>query len=263
MTPLTHLQLGLFLPGNSPLHRCDPRLKLLAVPALVAATFAAGKVGQLFVLTLVALGAWLLSRLPWATWGRTGRTLRWLFLFTLVVHTLFSPGRTLFGQSWLSADGLLTGLLTCWRLALALGFVALLSATTPPAGLAGALAALLRPLEKLRVPVRDWAEILMLVLHFIPVFREEAQVLQGQPHAPAAGGKTPTLLDRAAHVRRLLVPLLLRLVERADRLAWQLAAGAGPAELTELSPGPPLRPAVLIFFLAGALLLAVVYRGLA
>ncbi len=262
MNPLDGLSIGLYHPGVSPLHRCDARLKLVAVPALVVATFSAGNIWQLFLLTGVALGAWVAGNLPLARGWRAGRALRWLLFFTLVVHTLLSPGRTLFGQSWLSADGLLTGLLTCWRLGLALIFAVVLSATTSPAGLAAALATLLRPLEKFRVPVRAGADSLLLVLHFIPVFREEALALRSQFPLPGATEKAPSLLERSRRVRQLVVPLLLRLVERADRLAWQLAAGQRPAELGALAAPPPLRPAVLALFLGAALLLAVAYRSL-
>lgn len=253
---------GRFVPGTSWLHRADPRLKLLAVPALVTATFAASGTGQLLLLSALTLVAWGTARLPAAGAWKTLRLLRWLLLFTLLLHTLFSPGHTLFGTTWLSADGLFTGLRACWRIVLALLLALLLASTTSPAALAGALARLLEPLERWRVPVGEGAELVVLVFHFIPVFRHEALDLyreQERGRVQAARG----LLERARVAGRMLRPLLLRLVDRADDLARQLAAGLRPAELAApVLPGPLAR-GQLGLFCCGVLVTLLAYRGLA
>ncbi len=251
MALLDDLTLGRYQPGISLLHRCDPRLKLLAVPALVAAAFAAVNVFQLLLLSTLAAGAWLLGGLPWRTWWRAGRALRWLFLFTILLHLLWSPGRTLFGQSWLSADGLMTGILACWRIALALAGALLLAGTTPPGRLAGGLGTLLAPLERLRLPVRNGVEMTLLVLHFIPLLREEALVVHGEMVLSNGSIRPEGLLGRARSARGMVLPLLLRLVDRADDLARRLAEGEalpefGTPEPTGTLPGRQLLVFVLV-----------------
>lgn len=260
MSPFASLPLGRYLPGDSPLHRLDPRVKVLAVPLLVMATFAATRPRQLAALSLAAGGAWLLAQLPAGGIPRLVWTLRWLLLFTLLVHLLFAPGHTLFGISWLSADGLVTGLLTCWRLLLALLCAALLAASTPPAALAAALSWLLRPLERVGLPVAAGAEMVLLVLYFIPRLRGEALDLYGGRVADEGGMPPSGYLRRGRFVCRMLLPLLLRLVDRADELARRLAAGEA---VPELAAGAPLAPprARSVALLTGALLIAAALYG--
>ncbi|GAB6082131.1 energy-coupling factor transporter transmembrane component T [Desulfuromonas carbonis] len=263
MIPETDFPIGSYLPGHSLLHRLDPRLKLVAVPLLVAATFAAISPGQLGGLSLVAGSAWMLAGLPPRMLARLAWALRWLLLFTLVVHLLFAPGHTLFGLSWLSMEGLQDGLFACWRLLLALLFAALLAATTLPAQLTAALAWLLRPLEYLRLPVAAAADLILLVLHFIPLMRVEALAVHAGLVAEAGGIPPTGYLARGRFVCRMLTPLLLRLVERADRLAAQLAAGEPVPGLELASPLAPCRAGSVALFGLITLLAALCYGRLA
>lgn len=263
MTSETDFPIGSYLPGNSLLHCLDPRLKLVAVPLLVAATFAAVSPGQLGGLSLMAAGAWILAELPPRRGARLAWTLRWLLLFTFVVHLLFAPGHTLFGLSWLSSEGLHSGLFACWRLLLALLFAALLAATTLPAQLTAALAWLLHPLEYLRLPVAAGADLVLLVLHFIPVLRVEALAVHAGLVADAGGIPPAGYLAHGRFVCRMLTPLLLRLVDRADRLARQLAAGKSVPELEPAAPLSPCRPMKVALFAVATALAALCYGGLA
>jgi energy-coupling factor transport system permease protein len=263
MSPIATLPLGRYLPGTSSLHRLDPRVKVLAVPLLVVAIFAATSPQQLGALSLAACGGWLLGCLPATVIPRLVWTLRWLFLFTLLVHLLFTPGHTLFGVGWLSADGLVIGLMTCWRLFLALLFAAALAATTTPAALAGALAWLLHPLDRLGLPVAAATEMVLLVLYFIPLLRNEALDIYAERVA-ADGGIPPVgYLPRGRFVCRLLLPLLLRLVDRGDELARRLAAGEAVPELAATDPLGPPRAGRVVLLVATLLVAVVVYGRLA
>lgn len=242
MTPFSALAGGTYRPGNSPVHRLDARYKVIVAPLLVVAAFAATGCGQLGLLSLLLLAAWRLALLPLAMVPRLAWRLRWLLLFTVLVHLFFTPGRTLFGQTWLSLDGLQTGLLTCWRLLLSLLAAAGLGATTAPAALAGALGWLLSPLRRLGLPVAGAAGMVLLVLHFIPLLRSEA--LAAHEALAATEGRMPSsgYLRRGRYACRLVTPLLLRLVSRGDELARRLAGGEMVAELQPLAPPAPLRP---------------------
>jgi energy-coupling factor transport system permease protein len=212
----------LFLPDSStvaetPLHRADPRLKLLVCGGLAVAAFVAGNWQR-----LVVAGATLAVLLFLARCGprwllRTLLPLRWLLLFTLLLHLLLSPGNTLFGVPWLSRDGLVLGLLICTQLAMAALAAALLTMTASAEQTALACSWLLYPLARLGCPVHRWQELIVLVLHFVPVLREELQ-------ATAVPGTGRWSLRVVAWEERLL-PLFDRLVTRADRLTERLATG--------------------------------------
>jgi len=255
---LGDISLGRYLQVDSPLHRCDPRLKLVILPLLMIAALAANGPLRLLLLS----GIWLLlaglARTPRSLWYRSARALRFLLLFTLLLHLLLTPGRTLFGTSWLSQDGLQIGLLTCWKLLLALFFASLLTLTTRPEEVAAALGRLLAPLERVGLPAARISEFVQLVLYFIPVLQEEVRGLSHgrRPDAPRRQG----WLQRCRAAGQLVEPLVLRLVDRADELAHQVAAGRPVVTTLQL---PPLGaraenlPLAAAWILAAALLFLV------
>lgn len=223
---LDDITLGRYLPGDSLLHRLDPRLKLCGLPALIVAVFSVRHGSQLVWLLLLALASAALARIEWRFWWRGLWLLRWLFLFTLLLHLFFTPGRTLAGVAWLSQDGLMRGLLVCGQLAGAVIFSSLLTLTTAPRELVGALSSLLSPFRRFGLPVGEGAMLLLLVLHFIPVLREEAVSLVAERRSEEGGRSVPAgLVERGRAAGRLLEPLILRLVDRADDLARRMASG--------------------------------------
>lgn len=260
MALIDDITLGRFVPGNSFLHRLDPRFKLTGLPILVIAAFAAPTAGQRLALALLAGGLILLAGGHWRFFLRGLWVLRWLFLCTVLLHLLFSPGRTLFGSVWLSLDGLLRGLQVCEQLALAVLFSSLLTLSTSPPELAAAVSSVLRPFARFGLPVGELSLLLLLALHFIPVLREEALA---QLAASRARGENPArgrLLERGQAVGRMVAPLLLRLVDRADRLA--LAVAAGEPVVVELPPLPPfsrLHGIDVLFLFAVGLCLAIIF----
>lgn len=260
MALIDDITLGRFIPGNSFLHRLDPRFKLAGLPILVIAAFAAPMAGQRLALALLAGGLILLAGGHWRFFLRGLWVLRWLFLCTVLLHLLFSPGRTLFGSVWLSLDGLLRGLQVCEQLALAVLFSSLLTLSTSPSELAAAVSSLLRPFARFGLPVGELSLLLLLALHFIPVLREEALAQLAASRAMEENPASGRLLERGQAVGRMVAPLLLRLVNRADRLALAVAAGEPVVEeLPQLPPFSRLRGIDVLFLLAVGLCLAIIF----
>lgn len=239
MALIDDITLGRYVPGDSILHRLDPRLKLAGLPLLVIAAFAAHTAGQRLALVLLTATLVLLAGGPWRFILRGLWALRWLFLCTVLLHLLFSPGRTLFGSVWLSLDGLLRGLQVCEQLALAVLFSSLLTLSTSPPELAAAVTSLLQPFARFGLQVKELSLLLLLTLHFIPILREEALAQLAANRAREESPAGSRLLERGQAVGRMVAPLLLRLVDRADRLA--LAVAAGQPVVEELPPLPPFR----------------------
>lgn len=213
---------GTFRDGSSYLHRFDPRLKLLLLCGVMSCVFSAGSGWRLLPLALLWLVAAKFCSNGWRDGLKVFRLLRWLLLFTLLLHLFFTPGRTLFGTSWLSFDGLLRGLLVDGQLLLAVLFSMLLAWTTRPELLAWGLASLLSPFQYFKVPVREAGGLLFLVLQFFPVIQDEITQQLGTGTRPLRSGLAG-IKDRAC----MIVPLLMRLIERADLLATDIAAGKG------------------------------------
>jgi len=249
------LNLGAYRDGDSFLHLADSRLKILLLLGLVACLFSANSALRLLVILLLWLVAGRGCPAAIGSGLRSIYWLRWLLLFTLLLHLFFTPGRTLFGTGWLSYDGLLRGLLVDAQVILALLFSLLLSWTTRATELTWGLARLLSPLARLRLPVQEIGGLLLLVLHFFPIIQEELVGLDRQ----IPKGKI-SLLEKMRQRVGLVEPLLFRLLERADRLAREIVAGDHPLQLEDVATARRFQGSDLLVLLAGILLLAGLWR---
>lgn len=244
---------GAFREGDSYLHSFDPRLKLLLLCTLMACLFSATSGWRLLLL----LSFWLAGARYCADGWRAGLKvlgmLRWLLLFTLLLHLFFTPGRTLFGTSWLSYDGLLRGLLIDSQLLLAVLFSMLLAWTTKPEQLAWGLTSLLSPLQRFGLPVREAGGLLLLVLQFFPIIRDEVAELQSETDLPQRG--LAGIKAKAA----MVVPLLLRLVDRADQLAVEIVGGDENGSIEQPVADRRLTRFDGVFFGSGMVLLMLIW----
>ena len=235
---------GLYQQAETILHRLDPRVKVLSCLVLVVLSFgAAGWMQLLSMITIVALATWSINpasqrifRLFWL--------LRWFLLFTFLLHLFLSPGRTLWGLSWLSYDGLLSGAFVCLQMLLAVAASALLGITTTTQSLSLAFAWFVQPLRWLGCRTDEWQKILLLAMDFVPLVHEEIRA-SGQEERRTADAVPPAASQgRFAAWGKWLHDLIFRLVGRGDEIAHRLA----------LDDAAALRPMVLPAFLPMALL---------
>lgn len=237
-----YLTIGRYLPGDSPVHRADPRVKLLLGALFAAAAFLAGEWGALAALALLGALALLVSRVPPSVVLGNLRGLWVIFLVTLLMAAT-DKGETVLwrwelGQVAITREGLVHGLRLCAQMALAVTGFALMTATTTVFHLSAGLERLLRPLAAVRFPVEDFAMMLALAVRFFPVLTEEtetvirAQVARGAPLE--SGGPARKLRAMAA----VLVPVFVRTFRHAGEMALAMECrlyGHGPRR-TQLNP---------------------------
>lgn len=234
---------GLYHSGKSLLYILDPRVKVLSCLVLVVLTFAATDWTRLFPLVgTVVLAVWLLSPQAGSIWS-VCRRLRWLLFFTLLMHLLLSPGRTLWGIGWLSLDGLMMGCFVCAQMLMAVVVSALLAITTSTEALAGAFGWFVQPLRWLGCKTEEWQKILLLSMDFIPVVQQEMHACSPFATGIQVEPKSRSFAVRWSTWRQRLHDFLLRLVDRGDTIAHRIAgdqgSSCGPAGL------PPLMPMAL------------------
>lgn len=257
------LTLGQYRAGNSWLHRCDPRLKLLCLPLFIVLVFSSTS----FLLLLAPGGVILLlvaiSGVELRFWWRGIWMLRWLLLFSLTLHLFFSPGRTLFGTSWLSYDGLLHGLLVDTQVVLVVLCSLLVTLTTLPRLLAAAFSRLIRPLDRLHFPVDETAALLMMMFHFFPLLCSETRLAINELRTNDTSLRHGSLIARIELLRQLIPPLVFRLIEQADRLAIGLVThDPSIEELVQLPAIPPLKGEQVLLVSATGVVLSLVYWAL-
>lgn len=237
---IANAESGLYQPGETFLYRLDPRVKVLSCLLLVSLAFSAGW-SQLFALILTtAIGVCFVSHALGSIW-RVCWMLRWLVLFTLLMHLLLSPGRTLWGLSWLSFDGLLMGGLICAQMLLAVVVSALLAITTSTATLARTFGWFVQPLQWLGCRTEEWQRLLLLTMDFIPTVQEEMNTSMSSDIDKHAESASRVRAGRWSVWSQKLHDFLLRLMDRGDIIAHSIAADDDSRHLPpELSPLMPM-----------------------
>ena len=238
---LSNITIGQYFPGNSLLHRLDPRTKLVVLFALIVALFLFDRPADYFVMSLLTLGCMLLSRVPLRTLVGSLKPLWWILLFTFLIHLCTTPGEEIakvwmFSLTW---DGLSHGFFICLRLVLLLLLSSLLTFTTSPLKLTDALEALLSPLKRIGVPAHELAMMMTIALRFVPTLLEETDKIMKAQQARGTDFTTGSIARRLKSVVPILVPLFISAFRRADELAMAMEArcyhgGEGRTQMKQL-----------------------------
>jgi energy-coupling factor transport system permease protein len=225
---LQDITLGQYLPGQSFLHRLDPRTKFLSLLLLMTATFLVRGPRPLALLWLFFFFSLFLSGLSWGYVFRGVRSFLWLFLFTAFLHFFFTPGPSLplfpIGFINLTWPGVAKGLLVAAQLFLAILFSSLMTLTTSPLQLAQGLEKIISPLKRFRVPVEDFSMMTMLAIKFIPILLGEANRIIRAQSARGVDFESGGFFQRVKNLLPILTPLFHSVFKRADDLAIALLA---------------------------------------
>lgn len=215
-----------YLPGSSPLHRLDPRVKIALSVALAIALFTRHTYLALAIYAgVLALGLVLSGLAPGVVW-RALRPALWLIAITFVVQLLFASGIPLaeWGPFHVTAHGIQLAVFLSVRLLLLVLAGLLLTMTTAPVPLTDGLAWLLRPLSHLKVPTEEIALTVTIALRFIPTLVAELQAITVAQRARGASFDGGGPLRRARSLVPVLVPLFVISFKRADELAVAMEA---------------------------------------
>jgi len=240
---LQDITLGQYLPGNSFLHRLDPRTKFLSLILLMVVAFTVQDFLSMALLWFLFFVGLAVSGLSWTYVFRGVRSFLWLFLFTACLHFFLTPGPSLpffpIGFLNLTWTGLAKGGFVAAQLFLAILFSSLMTLTTSPLQLAHGLEKLLAPLKRFRVPVEDFSMMTMLAIKFIPILLGEANRIIKAQSARGVDFESGNFFRRVKNLLSILTPLFHSVFKRADDLAIALLArgylsGAKRTHLHEL-----------------------------
>ncbi len=224
---LKDITLGQYFPGNSFLHRLDPRTKLLAAMLLIIITFFAKSLLAYAVLILLGGVLTAISTIPVKTILKSLKPLLFIILFTAVLNVFFARGENIlldvkvgFLHLVVCAEGVLSALKMVLRIILLIVYTGVvLTYTTSPIDLTDGLESLLSPLSKLKIPVHIFAMMMSLALRFIPTLIEETEKIMAAQKSRGADFTSGNLLSRVRALIPILIPLLLSSFRRADELA--------------------------------------------
>lgn len=215
------------MPGNSALHRMDPRGKILLTLVYIVAVFLVrGVLGYLLTLGLVIACA-KIANIPLKYLARGLKPLRIIIIFTAVLNVFMGGGDDVMFKIWF-IQATWSGLRNAVYLALRLVFLVLgtsvLTLTTSPIALTDAIERLLSPLRVFRFPAHELAMMMTIALRFIPTLLEETDKIMKAQSARGADFESGNLLRRAKAMVPLLVPLFISAFRRAGDLAMAMEA---------------------------------------
>lgn len=219
---LKDITLGQYFPGTSPLHRMDPRTKLLMVVVYIIALFSADNwisYGVVFLFLTVSIG---ISKIPLKAITKGLKPVLFIVIFTGILNLFFTEGTheifSIFGRS-ITWEAVERAFFMVTRIMMLITGTFLLTYTTSPIALTDGLESLLNPLKKLHMPVHELSMMMCIALRFIPTLIEETDKIISAQKARGADFETGSLMQRAKALVPILVPLFISALRRADELA--------------------------------------------
>ncbi len=223
---LNNITIGQYFPGDSLLHRMDPRAKIIATTIFVIAIFLAKTPAAYGVVAAFTIGTMLVSRLPLHLMWSAIKPLWVIIAFTMGIHIFTTPGYSFFDYEFIhiSEKGIAMGLQMAARLVFLILFSSLLTYTTSPIRLTDGIEHLLNPLRRFGVPAHELAMMMTIALRFIPTLLDETDRIMKAQSARGADFVTGSIIQRAKNMVPLLVPLFISAFRRADELAIAMEA---------------------------------------
>ena len=256
---LRDITLGQFFPGNSPIHKLDPRAKLVGMICYIVALFLGKWFVTYAILLAVLIAVVAVSTVKPKALLRGMKPVVFILVFTAVLNIFYTPGEPLvsFWIFTITREGIVHAFFMVVRIIMLITCTFLLTYTTSPLALTDGLEHLMGPLKKIRVPVHELSMMMSIALRFIPTLIEETDKIMSAQRARGADFDSGNLIQKAKALIPLLVPLFISAFRRADELATAMECrcyhgGEGRTRMKQLH----YRPGDAVF-MAGALVLAV------
>ena len=219
---LKDITLGQFFPGNTIVHRLDPRTKILAVVLYIVALFSANSVLTYAIVMVALTVSILVSKVPFRSLTKGLKPIVIIVIFTAVMNLFFTKG-TPVCDVWLlrhiTWEGLVAAVKMLLRIVMLIMGTFLLTYTTSPIALTDGLESLLDFLKKIKAPIHELSMMMSIALRFIPTLIEETDKIMSAQKARGADFESGNIFRRAKALVPILVPLFISAFRRADELA--------------------------------------------
>ena len=228
------ITLGQYFPGNSLIHRLDPRVKIVLIFAFIVFLFVAQNFPALLLLVAAVLAVMMLSGVPLRQYFKSIKAILFIVLFTSVLNLFYGGGETLLkiGFMEIKSGGVSNAVFIAVRIVSLILLSAVLTFTTSPTALTDAIERLMKPLKVFHVKVHEIAMIMTIALRFVPTLLEETDKIM-------SGG----LMQRVKALLPILIPLFVSSFRRAYDLAMAMECrcyhgGEGRTKMKVLHAGP-------------------------
>ena len=219
---LKDITLGQYFPGNSFVHRLDPRTKLLMLVVYIVALFVSTNWFAFAVIFVFLAATIAISTIPLKSIVKGMKPLVFILVFTGVLNIFFTTGERVAISFWRVTvywEGIERAFFMVARILMLITGTFLLTYTTSPIALTDGLESLLSPLKVLRMPVHELSMMMCIALRFIPTLIEETDKIMSAQKARGADFESGNLMQRVKALVPILVSLFISAFRRADELA--------------------------------------------
>lgn len=220
---MKNITLGQYYAVDSPIHRLDPRIKIVIAILYIVVVFLSSTITSMALLLVSALAIILLSNIPVKIVLKSIKAIVFIVAFTAIINVFWTTEGNLLldlGFVQIYDKGIINAIFLIVRIfVLIIGSSVLLTYTTTPIALTDGIERLLSPFKRIGLPVHDFAMIMTIALRFIPTLMEEADKIMSAQKARGADFTNGSLIQRA----KALIPILIPLFSSSIRHALDLA----------------------------------------
>ena len=237
--------IGQYVPGESIVHRLDPRTKITIIFFFVLFVFFANSFLSYALLTVFALLSVFSTRIPFRFIAKGLTPVWFLIVFTFILHLIVTKdGAVLFEifNFKVHVGGVIQGIAISMRFFLLILITSLLTLTTTPMEITDAIEYMLHPLKRIKFPIHELALMMSIALRFIPTLMQETDKISKAQASRGVDFRTGPIKQRIKAIVPLLIPLFVSAFKRAEELAMAMEArgyngGEGRTKLRELKVG--------------------------
>ena len=257
---LKDITLGQYFPGDTPVHRLDPRTKIVLLIVFIVALFSAVGWWSYGLVLAVTIAVMILGHITPKNIFKGLKPILFIIVLTALLNIFYTSGTPVVEGWIITWEGIGRSVQMILRIVLLIACTFLLTYTTSPIALTDGLEKLMNPLKKIRVPVHEMTLMMSMALRFIPTLIEETDKIMSAQKARGADFETGSLVRRAKALLPILVPLFVSSFRRADELAVAMESrcyhgGEGRTRMKQMK----LSRADVVAFILGALFLAAVF----
>ena len=267
---ISDITLGQYFPGESVIHKLDPRTKIILAIIFIVSVFLVSTPLAFIALILFTALIIAISKISFKVILKGIKPIIIVLIFTAIINMLMTSGTSeplvAFWVIKIYKEGIIRAIFMALRVVLLIvGTSTLLTYTTSPIALTDGIESLLSPLKKIKVPVHLFAMMMTIALRFIPTLVEETEKIMNAQKSRGADFSSGGLIKRAKALIPIIIPLFVSSFKRAEELATAMECRCyrgdkNRTKLVKLTYG--LRDlcwfAIIAVFLAGVIYLRVI-----
>lgn len=219
------ITIGQYFPGNSFIHKLDPRAKLIITVLALVEIFLCKNFYSLALIVVFSIGSILISKISFKTVFKGLKMIYLIIILTSILQIFYNKNGTVLFDWWkieITTGGVFTAVFMAVRIIALIFISSLLTYTTSPTTLTDGLERLLSPLKKIHIPVDTLAMMMTIALRFIPTLIEEIDKIMNAQKARGADLDSGNLIQRAKALIPVFVPLFVNSFRRAYELAFAM-----------------------------------------